>query len=262
MKSNILVVLGAMFLLTGCSLFNKQKHLDMQNASDLNAKWQILSIENKSIAKKVNGKEPLFSFDLVKKEYAAITGCNNLMGGFELKSPNKIKFSTGISAMMACDNMEVEQGLSKILPLVASYKISNDTLAFLDAKKTVKAQFKLKKENKSALLNGKWELDYIGLASKPLDQLFSTQKPTLEFNTQEETLVGNGGCNNYSGTYKVDAHKLKFGAIASTKMACPTLEGESAYFKNLGRITSFSVNNDQLTLISDDMAILRFKKVK
>jgi len=262
MKSKNLLFSALLFLFTSCSLFNNTQQSGIQNASDLNAKWQIISIEDKAIDKKVNGKEPLFSFDLVNKQYAAITGCNNLMGGFELKSPNKIKFSRGISTMMACDNMEVEQGLSRILSDISQYKVSNDTLSFMDAKKTVKAQFKLKKEDKSALLKGKWELDYMGLTNKSLEQLYTAKKPILEFNTKEETLVGNGGCNNYSGTYKVDAHKLKFGAIASTKMACPSLEGEGVYFKNLERITSFSVDAEQLTLITDDIAILRFKKIK
>lgn len=262
MKSNILLVSFTLSLLTSCSLLQNNAQLNTSSASDLNAKWHIISIENKAIDKKVNGKEPLFSFDLAKKEYSAITGCNNLMGAFELKSANKIKFERGISTMMACDNMEVEQGLSKILPLVTKYTISNDTLSFVDSKKNIKAQFKLKKEDLSVLLKGKWELDYLGFSNKPIAQLFNTRKPTLEFNTNEETLVGNGGCNNYSGTYRADGHKLKFGPIASTKMACPSLDGESIYFQNLQKISSFSVHEDQLTLITDDIAILRFKKIK
>ena len=262
MKSNILFVLGSTILFSGCSIFSQKSQTETFKASDLNAKWHILTIENKSIDKKVNGKEPIFSFDLANKEYAAITGCNNLIGGFELKSTNKIKFERGISTMMACENMEVEQGLSRILPLITTYKINQDTLSFLDGKKVIKAQFKLKRENTAVLLEGKWELDYLGLTNKSLDQLFPTNKPTLSFNTKEETLVGNGGCNNYSGTYKAQAHKLNFGAIASTKMACPSLEGESVYFKNLEKISSFSIQDNQLTLITDDIAVLRFKKVK
>lgn len=262
MKFNTLFALGTLFLLSGCSLFQNKSQSLKYSASDLNAKWNILSIENKAVDQKVNGKEPLLNFDLAKKEYSAITGCNNLMGGFELKAPNKIKFSQGMSTMMACENMEVEQGLSRIFPLVSTYKISNDTLSFLDAKKGIKAQFKLKKEDKSSQLEGKWELDYIGLTNQNLEQLFQAKKPTLEFNTKEGTLVGNGGCNNYSGTFQNDGHKLKFGAIASTKMACPSMQGESIYFKNLAKISSFSVNDDQLTLITDDIAILRFKIVK
>lgn len=262
MKSKKLLFSASLFLFTACSLFNKTQQSGMQNVSDLNAKWRIISIEDKAIDKKVNGKKPLFSFDLVKKEYSAITGCNNLMGGFELKAPNKIKFTRGMSTMMACDNMEVEHGLSRILTHISTYKVSNDTLSFLDAKKVIKAQFELKKEDNSALLKGKWELDYIGFTNKSPEELYTAKKPTLEFNPKEETLVGNGSCNNYSGTYKIDGHKLKFGAIASTKMACPSLEGEALYLRNLERITSFSVDANQLTLITDDIAIMRFKKTK
>lgn len=262
MKLYYILASAIVLMLSSCGLLQSNQNALLHKAGDLHAKWHIVSIDNKSVDKKVNGKEPIFSFDLAKNEYNAITGCNNLMGGFELKAPNKLKFSLGISTMMACDNMDVERGLSKILPSVASYKISNDTLSFFDSKKALKAQFKLKKEDKSALLQGKWELDYIGLTNKSLDHLFTFKKPTLEFNPKELTLVGNGGCNNYSGTYTIDAHKLKFGAIASTKMACPAMEGEAAYFRNLERITSFSVDADKLTLITDDIAILRFKKVK
>lgn len=262
MKSNILLFSATFILFSSCNILNNTNKVGLQKASDLNAKWQIISIENKTIDKKINGKEPVFIFDLVKKEYTAITGCNNLMGGFDLKSSDKIKFSIGISTMMACDNMTVEQGLSRILPQINYYKVSNDTLSFLDTKKMVKAQFKLKKEDKSALLKGKWELDYTGLTNKSLEDLYKFRKPTLEFNTKEETLIGNGGCNNYSGTYKADGYKLKFGAIASTKMACPSLEGEALYFKNLERIASFSVDANHLTLITDDISIMRFKKIK
>lgn len=262
MKSINLLVISAVLFLSSCSIFQPKQYDSTQSASNLNAKWHILSIENKSIEPKVNGIEPSFSIDIAKKEYSAITGCNNLMGNFEVKAPNKIKMTRGISTMMACDNMEVEQGLSRIIPTITQYKLSNDTLFLLDGKKNIKAQFKLKKENKSALLQGKWELDYLGMASSSLEQLFPNKRPTLEFDTKEETLIGNGGCNSYSGTYQLDGHKLKFGAIASTKMACPSMEGEGLYFKNLEGISSFSVNDDQLTLITDDIAVLRFKKVK
>lgn len=260
MKSINLLVISALLLLSSCSMFQPKQYASDQNASNLNAKWHIISIENKSIESKVNGIEPIFSIDIAKKEYTATTGCNNFMGNFEVKAPNKLKMTRGISTMMACDNMDVEQGLSRIIPTITNYHLSNDTLSLLEGK-NIKAQFKLKKENKSALLQGKWELDYLGMASSSLDQLFPNKKPTLEFDTKEETLVGNGGCNNYSGTYQINGHKLKFGAIASTKMACPTLEGEGLFFKNLQGISSFSVYEDQLTLITDDIAVLRFKKV-
>ena len=262
MKSINLIAVSIVFLFGSCSLFQPQQYASDQSASNLNAKWHIISIDNKKIADKVNGIEPSFSVDIAKKEYAAITGCNNLMGNFEVKAPNKIKMTRGISTMMACDNMDVELGLSRIIPTITNYKLANDTLSLLDAKKNIKAQFKLKKENKSALLKGGWELDYMGMASAPVEELFPTKKPTLEFDIKEETFTGNGGCNTYSSTYQLDGHKLKFSAIASTKMACPALEGESMYFKNLQGISSFSVNDDQLTLITDDIAVLRFKKIK
>lgn len=262
MRTNLLLSGLLIILLSSCNLFKKNSEMHSHNPSELNAKWQVLSIQNAPIAAQVNGKTPTFSFDFTNKTYSAITGCNNLMGEFSLSSPNKISFTRGMSTMMACDDMSVERGLSSILTDITTYSIQGDTLSFFDKNSVLKATFLLIKEDNSALLSGKWEVSYIHDAVQPVDVLFSTQKPTIVFDTQENTLSGNAGCNNYSSTFTLNNQHLKFGAIASTKMACPSLEGESIFIKAIQNVSSFTIKEGTLSLFSADTEVLKFKKIK
>jgi heat shock protein HslJ len=82
--------------------------------------------------------------------------------------------------------------------------------------------------------------------------------PTVEINMtikDDGTLVGNGGCNSYSAPYTITGGITTFGQgitigpVVSTLMYCrPTSEQESTYFEILHDTSSYTVNNDILTL--------------
>ena len=61
---------------------------------------------------------------------------------------------------------------------------------------------------------------------------------------------GTGGCNNYFADYELDGFDLTFGNIGATLMACPGPAGdvESAYFSNLGLVTSYQSGGIQMAL--------------
>jgi len=64
------------------------------------------------------------------------------MGGtYELSDPNRIKFSQLIGTMMACENMEVENGLREVLKSTDSYHVSADTLQLFRARMAPLARF-------------------------------------------------------------------------------------------------------------------------
>ena len=63
---------------------------------------------------------------------------------------------------------------------------------------------------------------------------------------------GSAGCNRYSGSYTVSGNTITFPApIASTMMMCDTavMDQETAYLNALGQAKTYSVKNDQLTLL-------------
>jgi heat shock protein HslJ len=77
---------------------------------------------------------------------------------------------------------------------------------------------------------------------------------TAQF-TSDGKVSGSAGCNRYSGTYTVSGNSLQLSSpMASTMMACEQalMDQESAYFKALGEVKTFSISGDQLTLTDDN----------
>ena len=79
------------------------------------------------------------------------------------------------------------------------------------------------------------------------------------------SVTGFGGCNGFSGSYKLDAaaSRISFGQIASTMMACAGgMEVEQTFHEVLRSVDNYSLDGDRLTLNRARMAPLaRFEAV-
>jgi heat shock protein HslJ len=64
---------------------------------------------------------------------------------------------------------------------------------------------------------------------------------------------GSSGCNTYRGPYTLDGEALTFGALATTRMACPApiLDQERAFLAALQSTTGFSLADGRLTLVDE-----------
>ena len=98
-----------------------------------------------------------------------------------------------------------------------------------------------------------WKL--ITLMGDPLPSSSNSLKePHISFNTGEKTLSGNGGCNNFSGSYEsIDTSRISFGPVISTKMYCREAKYETLFFDVLGRIDNYIIDGDTLILRNFDM---------
>jgi heat shock protein HslJ/uncharacterized membrane protein/uncharacterized lipoprotein NlpE involved in copper resistance len=86
--------------------------------------------------------------------------------------------------------------------------------------------------------------------------------PTFEFHLKDNRFSGHAGCNQMNGSIKVEGNKIKFGPIASTKMACPNMKVEQAVASALsGKQIVYKIENLKLTLIAEDGVKMVFKKV-
>lgn len=256
MKLHVLVASIICLTMTSCGLIKK-------NNTEINellfSKWKVVEINNSKVPEQINGNDHNIIFNKSNSQYSASTGCNTLNGGYSITG-NKINFSSGISTLMACQDMSLEDGLKKALPEIAKYTILENTLHLQDKKGATIVKLKLANKTDTKNLTGTWELDYLAEPGKSMQDLFQNQRPTITFDHKEKTFSGQGPCNRYSGTFTSENHKIDFGMIASTKMACPTLAGESAYFKALDKANTYSIQENTLTFIMGDIAILRFKK--
>ena len=83
------------------------------------------------------------------------------------------------------------------------------------------------------------------------------QVPHLRFETDKVT--GNDGCNNFFGAYTLDGNKLKFGMLASTRMACPQINDLDIEFNKAITMTgSYRINGDKLELFEGDKLLASF----
>ncbi|MEO6837248.1 MAG: META domain-containing protein [Ginsengibacter sp.] len=109
-------------------------------------------------------------------------------------------------------------------------------------------------------LNGTWELNYISGRRIAFEGLYPDKKPTIAINVDSSQINGNTSCNVFSGKLNANGNKINFEApMAMTMMACPG-EGEKVFLETLKKITSYSLsdNNNTLTLIVGDVAMMRF----
>jgi len=84
------------------------------------------------------------------------------------------------------------------------------------------------------------------------------RQPFIEFDAAAKSTHGFAGCNTFRGGYESDGSSLKFGALASTKMACgPDRDKvEVGMHQALGRVAGYTLANSELTLTSADGAVL------
>lgn len=142
-----LILVLCLLSLGACSIFKKgatSKTSTETNQTNVitDRKWKLVELQGKPVADKINGKEPFILFQKSDNRYSASAGCNGLGGTFTLEGNGRIKFTQGMSTMMACDNMEIENGLNKILVTVDNYSLSGDNLSLNKARMAPLARFK------------------------------------------------------------------------------------------------------------------------
>lgn len=80
----------------------------------------------------------------------------------------------------------------------------------------------------------------------------SSHKMTLKVDTKTGNIKGNTGCNEYLTGYNTLKNKLKFSLIAITKMKCDHKAQEDTYLEALRETTSYTLENNILTLYNKD----------
>lgn len=106
-------------------------------------KWKLIELAGQPVADSINGKEPFIQFKLEDSSYAANGGCNGLGGKFELDEKTlRIKFKQGMSTMMACPDMKVEDGLKQVFQNTDNYTLGDSTLSLNKARMAPLARFR------------------------------------------------------------------------------------------------------------------------
>jgi len=86
--------------------------------------------------------------------------------------------------------------------------------------------------------------------------------PYMELYTNENRFSGFSGCNRMTGSLYFEWDVLRFGQVASTRMACPNMEQEGKFLEALQSVTQYAMENNRLYLSNAGNApFLVFKKI-
>ena len=122
---------------------NLAEHYVLAKMTDLitDRYWKLFEVGGKAVADGATMKEPYIQLNSIDNRLQASGGCNGLGGTFKMEEPNRISFSQLMGTMMACENMEVENGLKRALESADSYFVRGDTLQLFRARMAPLAKF-------------------------------------------------------------------------------------------------------------------------
>lgn len=90
---------------------------------------------------------------------------------------------------------------------------------------------------------------------------FAKEFPTMEINSAENKFMGFAGCNRMNGQLFFEKGLLRFTNVATTKMMCEPSNKEAEFLKALQSSTTYSIENNRLTLSNPSGILTVFKKI-
>lgn len=111
------------------------------------------------------------------------------------------------------------------------------------------------------LVSGNWQLTSMNKKSIVASE-FTNGAPVANFSIDHK-ITGNSGCNRYGGAYNLNTEGgINISEVISTKMACPSLKGESEYLDALSKVNMAKIDKDQLILLHDTEELLVYKHIE
>ena len=251
------------FALQSC---NSVKPIDK---AQLDGYWVLKTMNGQEAKTIFEGTIPSIEFNFADSMVTGNAGCNNYFGKFSLNEKNEFSASKLGMTLMMCIHANAEAEFAKVLE--GTSVISVDATGLLTFTQNDKVIFQFEKGERPVfpkevavatpeLIVGNWTLKTMEGAD--IEKLFTTNIPTIEFDTKAGKAFGNAGCNRYNTTYKLEEGKITFGPVMATKMACPSLEGEGKFVKLLETPFEASINDGDLTFYKDGKVILTFVKAE
>lgn len=185
-------------------------------------------------------------------------GCNRYTGEFTA-SGDSISVSANMAmTMMMCEQaiMDQETAYINTLGQVKTYSVADSQLTLKDASGKTILVFQAQSQD---LAGTSWEVVNFYNGNQAIVGVIEGTTLTADFG-KDGTISGNGGCNNYTGSYKVDGEDIKIGPLASTMMACAEPEGvmeqETQYLAALQLAESYQVEGGVLELRRTDQTLV------
>lgn len=103
--------------------------------------WKLIGIKGKAVVLGQSKREPYLMLKIENSRLQGFGGCNLLMGSYELKEDNTIRFAQVASTMMACPTLAEESAFLKVLSEVDYYTIKEGVLTLYKSRTIPLATF-------------------------------------------------------------------------------------------------------------------------
>ncbi len=182
------------------------------------------------------------------------TGCNRFFGPYTV-SGQTITFGELGSTMMACADplMQQEQSFFNLMRATTTYSIVDQSLTL----STADGQSLVFTKSVNPLADTNWTLTELGGAAPAA----SEKAAGMSFDNAGG-VSGSTGCNSFFGPYTLSGQNITFGDLGSTRMACPEplMQQEQTFFNLMRAVTSYTITDTTLTLLTTDGQSLVFTR--
>jgi len=103
--------------------------------------WKLVELNGTPVNDGQSPREPHIVLATHTHRFNGSTGCNTIMGSYQIKAWGKIAFSQAATTQMMCLDMDVENRFLKIFSLIDGYVVDGNKLTFTDASNTPLARF-------------------------------------------------------------------------------------------------------------------------
>ena len=111
------------------------------NATLAETYWKLTELMGKPVTTPAGEREIHIILKIQDNRIQGFAGCNSIMGSYELKDGNFIRFRDVASTKMACDDMTIENQFKEILERADNYSILGDNLSLNKARMAPLARF-------------------------------------------------------------------------------------------------------------------------
>lgn len=230
--------------------------------ASLEGEWNIVEVNGTSVDDKE--QSPYIGFDTKEGRVYGNSGCNQMMGSFDVKSkPGKITLGQMAGTMMMCPDMETEKNILNALEQVKEYKSfgKNEIALCSNSKHPLLVLKKRFFDMSIDELKGEWKI--VKVFGQPVSEDAET-KPFLNFDVDGRKVSGNASCNTINGNFTTDASRkqsIAFTQMASTRMMCQHMDTERNILNALENTKSFAkLENGHLALYDNGVQVMELAR--
>ena len=177
--------------------------------SSINGEWNIIEVNGSKVTPGESRNLPFITFDTATGRLSGNSGCNRMMGSFDVNAkPGSIDFKGIAGTKMMCPDMTTERNVLGALAQVKGYKKAGKDKMYLcnDSNRPVVVLEKKEADVKLSVLNGEWKIKEVNGEAIPSGM---EKQPFIAFDVKKKTIHGNAGCNLINGGFETSTSNAK-----------------------------------------------------